>query len=263
MRYRTPNKFVVYLIIFILLLIIIMLLKQTRFNFIANSVSNTQKKTTASFSYISDSLGSVKYIFSAKSDIEKMKQEALVLQTENQALIAENKRLERLLELKNYKPHPYSPRCFASIIAANTDGMIYYYVIDRGRQDGVEEGDGIITGGFAVGRVIKVMDNTAQVQLLTDTKSSISVKTDRGRVAGILTGKGYNLCEMNYVPKEEDVKKDDVVITSSLGGSFPEGIPVGKVINIKKDMQGLSMFIEVRPFADVFKIEDVIIVKKR
>jgi rod shape-determining protein MreC len=141
--------------------------------------------------------------------------------------------------------------------------MIFYYVIDRGRQDGVEEGDGVISSGFAVGRVIKVMDDTAQVQLLTDAKSSISVKTERGRVAGILTGKGYNLCEMNYVPKEEDIKTGDVVITSMLGGSFPEGIPAGKITNVRKDIQGLSMFIEVRPFADVFKIEDIIIIKKR
>jgi len=259
MAYRIPVRLIFYLIIFFLLLTIIFLWKKIQFNSLSNAVSNVQKKTTGSVS----GANGLKYLFAGKEELEKAMQTAEAAQAENLALVNENKRLSGLLELKNYKPHPYTVRCFANIIGANTDGMIYFIVIDRGKQDGVEEGDGIITGSCVIGRVIKAMDGTSQVQLLTDAKSSISVKTERANVKGILTGKGQNLCEMTYVPKEEDVKVGDNVITSPLGTSFPEGIPVGKVTKVNKDSQGLSMSIDVRPYSDVFNTDNVIVVKKR
>jgi rod shape-determining protein MreC len=100
------------------------------------------------------------------------------------------------------------------------------------------------------------------VQLLIDADSRISVRVERSKVVGILIGKGYNLCELDYVPKEEDIIEGDVLVTSGLGKSFPEGIRVGKVIKVDKKTDGLSMTVKVKPYVSVFNIQEVMVVSK-
>ncbi len=80
---------------------------------------------------------------------------------------------------------------------------------------------------------------------------------------GILTGKGYRECSLDFVPKEEDIKEGDLIVTSGLGKSFPEGMKIGEVTKVDKKVDGLSMKVKVRPLAEVFEVEEVIVLKKK
>jgi rod shape-determining protein MreC len=70
------------------------------------------------------------------------------------------------------------------------------------------------------------------------------------------------LCELLYVAKEEDFIIGDVLVASGLGKSFPEGVKIGTVVQVNNKTDGLSMEIKVKPFVDVFKVQEVIVVGK-
>jgi len=255
--YIKKNKLFITIII-ILLIIFIILISHRYFT---RLVLDIHKKVTYFTFYSLDSLISLKYLYMNKNSIGNLNKRVLLLETENQQLKAENRKLYNILKLKeNLKLK--NIKCYASVIGANNDGFIYYYLIDKGKNDGVEEGDGVIADGYVLGRIINTYDAVSKIQLLTDEKSSISIKNERTNVVGILSGKGYNQCLINYVPKEEDMAVGDIILTSSLGKSFPEGIKVGVITEVNKKVDALSMFIKIKPFVDIFTISEVAIISR-
>jgi rod shape-determining protein MreC len=68
------------------------------------------------------------------------------------------------------------------------------------------------------------------------------------------------LLDLDYISNTEQVNPGDVVVTSGLDGVFPKGLLVGKVVDSRK---GKSVFrvIQVEPFVDLLRIENVLILK--
>jgi rod shape-determining protein MreC len=52
------------------------------------------------------------------------------------------------------------------------------------------------------------------------------------------------------------------VITSGLGGVFPKGLMIGKVVDVKPDQYGLNQTALVKPGANFYDIENVIVIKR-
>ncbi len=253
------KKKINFLVIF--LIIIIFFLSVLNFKKITNFFTSIHKKTTSYMLYIIDTFASFKYVYLTKKSLFELNKRLLFLETENQLLRIENERLKKLLKSKD-EINLKKIKCYARVIGANNDGFIYYYLIDKGKKDGIDEGDGVLANGFVLGRIITLYDTTAKIQLLTDEKSSISVKNERSKITGILTGQKYNRCIINYVPKEEDMKEGDIIVTSNLSKSFPEGIKVGIITEIDRKTENLSMYIKVKPFIDIFSVDIVAIVSK-
>ena len=113
-----------------------------------------------------------------------------------------------------------------------------------------------------LGRVINVSESFSKVQLINDAKSSISARIERSRVTGILTGRGA-YCELEYVPKEDDVEAGDIVVTSGLGKSFPEGLRIGRVVSVDKKAEGLALKIVMRPYSATQAPDEVMILRKK
>jgi rod shape-determining protein MreC len=212
--------------------------------------------------YVKDTFNAVKYVTSARTGIKALSEKNIFLDLQNQSLMSENDRLKKALQMKTGNEFKKFTKCFASVIDANTDGFIQYYVLDKGAASGIIKGDGVVASAGVLGRIAGMLPETSQVQLLTDSESRISVRVDRNKVIGILAGKGMGMCELEYVPKEEDIVEGDVLVTSGLGKSFPEGIKVGKVVRVVKKTVGLSMTVMVKPFVSVNNIQEVLVTGK-
>lgn len=119
-----------------------------------------------------------------------------------------------------------------------------------------------ITPKGLAGKVASAADSFAYLLLLNDINFSASVRLQGSRAEGVLSGTGSRSCILKYVPFEETVKTGDIVITSGLDMLFPPGIPVGYVTKVdSKTGGGYFQYIEVLPFQDTTKIEEVAIVK--
>ena len=80
---------------------------------------------------------------------------------------------------------------------------------------------------------------------MTDTTHATPVRILRNDVRTVVEGIGkINVVKLSHVPHSLDVRIGDVLVTSGLGGTFPEGYPVAVVTEINRD--------EGRPFAQVF-----------
>ena len=105
-------------------------------------------------------------------------------------------------------------------------------------------------------------DSYAYLLLLNDINFSASVRLQGSRAEGVLSGTGSRKCTLKYVPFEDEIKAGDIVITSGLDMLFPPGIPVGYVTKVdNKTGEGYFQYIEVQPFQESTKIEEVVIVK--
>jgi len=229
---------------------------------VGRTVHAVQEKSGNAFFSFSDTLSAVKNLFTSNRGMRYLTQKNMALDMENQSLRAELASLNRIKFLKENESYGKRVRTAASAISTGS-GFIQFYALDRGIRDGIEEGDGVFAPGGVLGRISSAGDSTCMVQLLTDVKSSISARVERSGVAGILIGAGNNMCELKYVPKEEDVQLGDVILTSELGSSFPAGIKIGEVTAVDKKSSNLSLVIRVKPYVNTNTVREVLVVRKK
>jgi rod shape-determining protein MreC len=176
-----------------------------------------------------------------------------------QEAVLENKRLKEILRLKDKGKHYV---CAAKIIARGIDRWEHILVIDKGQKDGVEKDMCAVTPRGLAGKILTSSASHASLLLLTDINFSVSVRLQESRKEGILSGTGTRKCILKYVPYDEKVHIGDIVITSGLDSLFPPGIPVGYVSKVdQKGYSGNFQYIEVIPFQDDAKMEEVAIVQ--
>jgi rod shape-determining protein MreC len=174
---------------------------------------------------------------------------------------AENVRLRRMLEFKETLP---VETVGARIVARGPapDFLSSVLVIDRGSADGVQANAPVVCADGVVGRTIVVSARNAQVQVLTNTDSSVGAMIERTRSPGVLSGSGDRLLRLNYVNNSEAIEVNDKVLTSGLDGIFPKGLPLGTVVVSQK---GTSVFrlVNVRPAVDLLHVEEVLVIVNR
>jgi len=149
-------------------------------------------------------------------------------------LEVENRDLRNLLGMKERTgPGALIP---VSVIARDDTPYVQAITIDRGADDGIRQDAIVITHKGLVGRVERVNPTTAKVRLLNDLNSSVGVRLQtETRTTGVLRGQSQgNLMVIAYIPQTDVVTPGDVVLTSGLGGVYPEGLVVGKVARVER-----------------------------
>ena len=73
-------------------------------------------------------------------------------------------------------------------------------------------------------------------------------------------GVSTDICELDYVVKSNDVAVGDMVVTSGLGGVFPKGLSVGRILDLKEVSGDLFKDIVVKPVVDFSKLEEVLVI---
>ena len=175
----------------------------------------------------------------------------------------ENERLRSLLEFKQSLPYRSLP---ARIIGWDLSAYARTVTINVGFRDGVQKGQAVIGAKGLIGQIIDEPGRLsgpswAQVLLITDPTSRVSVVVERTRDRGILEGIGKedNLL-LKYLAPEARPIKGEVVVTSGLGGIFPQGIPVGKIERIEQNPFSSSPQGRVRPSADFAHLEELLVI---
>lgn len=184
------------------------------------------------------------------------------LEIENQLLrekAAENQNLRELLTFKEKFSYRMIP---AEIIGRDPSSWFKTILIDKGKDDGIAHGAGVITPAGIVGRVIDAAASTSKVLLVTDINSSVDAVVKRNRARGIVEGQGENSCRLSYVLKTEDVQPDDVLVSSGLNSMFPKGVPIGRVLHVNREASGFFLTVELKPLVDFSKLDSVLVVLK-
>lgn len=167
-------------------------------------------------------------------------------------LKVENQRL-RLLLSSPLRQDEYKK--VAEVLTAEMDAYRQQIVINQGKSDGAFIGQPVIDERGVVGQVISVGENSSRVLMLTDVTHAIPVQVLRNDVRGIASGTGHNEeLILDHLPRTVDIAKGDVLVTSGLGGNFPEGYPVAVVETVVNN--GASHFARAtaRPLASLERL---------
>jgi rod shape-determining protein MreC len=209
--------------------------------------------------------GQVRGVWRHYFALQTTERENQALRIENDALkltisqlqgrAAEADRLAALLDFK--QSHQQVPMIGGRVIAASAGTASRTVEIDRGERDGVRRNMAVITPDGAVGKVIEVYSDTAQVLLLTDKDGGAGAMIVESRLQGAVGGTGEPIIQMKYVATEDKVNVGEKIVTSGMDKIFPRDIPIGTILDVRSG----STFkqIRVQPAAKLDRLEAVIV----
>lgn len=180
----------------------------------------------------------------------------LTLQSQqNTSLVLQARRLQATLDLRNRLP---AKTRTANVIGRSPSFLSFTLLLDRGASDGVKKDNPVITMEGIVGRVLNVLPQTCEIQVVLDTDAAAGALLARTRIQGVLNGRGAPFLKLNYLLNQEDVQVGDLVVTSGLDGIYPKDLPLGQVVRVAR---GESVFkdIDVLPLVNFNRLEEVII----
>ncbi len=167
---------------------------------------------------------------------ESYRTENLLLKAQLQkftSLQAENIRLRSLLKSSRKLSDQI---LIAETITVDLDPYKRQIVINKGQRSGIYAGQPILDAYGIMGQIIHPGGPSSTAILITDPSHAIPVQNNRNGLRTVLYGTGSaNLLEVQNLPNNADIKVGDLLITSGLGGRFPEGYPVAVVKKIKRD----------------------------
>lgn len=179
---------------------------------------------------------------------------------ENMVLREQVHEIIRLRELLDFK-YECPDSCIPARVLGDADqsdgGGIK---IDKGARAGIGRDMVVISPDGLVGRVLDSEAWSSRVRRVTDVGSKISAMLLRSRSGGILRNKGGRLL-MEWVPPDAEVMPGDTVISSGYGPVIPKGIPIGEVRAVHDRPTEFSLSLEVKPFVDFNRLEEVFVLK--
>jgi len=167
-------------------------------------------------------------------------------------------------EIKNqieYKDKSNYKLISAQIVSRLVSKISGYFIISKGSIDSIEIGLPVITDKGLVGIITDVSQNYSTVRTLENSLFKVALRDQRSNVDGILNWDGKDLLIKN-VPTTEDIEVGDRVVISELSTIIPPAIPVGIISSKESTISGILSNIKVKPFADISKIKNVLVLKK-
>jgi rod shape-determining protein MreC len=148
----------------------------------------------------------------------------------------------------------------ANIIGRSVTGYLRTIVIDRGKKDGVQTGQAIVSQGYLIGTVKEVLADTSEVTLITDYNSLVPVILQDSRATGLLRG-GLSGLTVEDIPLNITINPGEPVITSGLGGDIPFGIMVGKVGEVISKKSEIFQKVTLNSPIQIYYLEFVFVVQ--
>lgn len=189
----------------------------------------------------------------------------LLLKNSEQLLLGQYKQENaRLRELLWSPLRQDEQKMVTQVISTSTDPYSYQVVIDKGLNNGVYVGQPIISDKGVVGQVIATSKLTSRVLLICDASHALPIQVLRNDIRVIVAGHGCTEdLQLEHLPGNTDIRVGDVLVTSGLGGRFPEGYPVAVVSSVKVDPQCAYAVIQARPTAGLQRLRYLLLLCPR
>jgi len=223
-------------------------------------ISPIQQGLTSSVRFVDNIWEHYFYLISTAKQNEILKKElSLAHQKENEykEIALSNARLRRLVKLAE---HASFDLVAAEIIGEDPSPWYQTIIINKGTADGIDTGSPVIVPDGVVGQVITATSGYAKVLLITDRNSFVDAIVQKSRTRGIVQGLSNGKCRLYYALRKLDVKLKDTIVTTGLDGVYPKGLRIGRVAKIVRRNSGLFQDVELIPFADFEKLEEVMVI---
>lgn len=158
---------------------------------------------------------------------------------------SENERLRKLIAFRDSVSFEMMP---ARIVGKDITKQDNLLTLNVGTSDSVRVGMAVIDERGIVGKVVLASENYALVMPHQNTDFRVPAQIELLGRDGVVRwdGTSYDRLLMEYVGKTEPVVRGQLVVTSGFSGTFPPGIPVGKVDSVfaAKGRNDLVVYLE-------------------
>ena len=143
--------------------------------------------------------------------------------------------------------------------------------IDLGSREGVQTNQAVLTADGLVGRVSSVSIVSSQVVLVGDPNCRVAALVDNtSHDMGVLMPAGppdasimhEPTVQLKYIASSANLKPGQDVLTSGLGGIFPRGIPIGRIVDVQTVEYGLATEASIKLNANLGALEQVYVLFK-
>jgi rod shape-determining protein MreC len=197
----------------------------------------------------------------------------LSLKEEHDKLAEENSYLRKLLINTELEPKDFnlvSREKYAvypaKVINNNFSRSNNFLTINKGSAHGIKEDFGVISSKGIVGIIRNTSKNYATVLSVLntlDTRINAQIKKSGDVATLIWNGKDPNILQLVDLPKLVQIKKGDTVETNMYSSIFPEGVPIGKILEFKLNKNNNYYDIDVELFNDMTNIKHVYIIENK
>jgi len=174
----------------------------------------------------------VRATISARDELLATRAQAITDTLSLRAVTDENTTLRRLLGLSARLGDGF---VVAEVLPRRGTNEDFRMTLSVGSRAGVEAFAPIVTADGLVGMTERVDSNTTFAITWASPDFRVSGMSETGSAFGIVqahlgAGAERLLLELRGVPFREKLDSGEVVVSSGLGGTYPRGIPVGRVI---------------------------------
>jgi rod shape-determining protein MreC len=196
-----------------------------------------------------------------KKENERLRESQLIHQTQLlklEALEKENIRLRALLE-NSFKLGEQV--LIAELLSIKMAAYEHILVVNKGTRFGVHPQQPVLDANGVVGQVFRALPLTAEIMMITDPNHAIPVQINRNGLLTIAVGSGQpNRLLLPFLPSNADIRPGDLLITSGLGGTFPQGYPVAVVDEFTSQPNQAFASITATPTAKLDRNRELMIV---
>ncbi len=200
------------------------------------------------------------YLVSVSKENDDLKKALKIAVSKNKKNVETAMANARLRNLLSFQKSMNAEMMACEVIAKDPSSIYKTVIINKGEVDGLRTGLPVVIPEGVVGQIIDVSPHYGKVLLVIDVNSSVDALVQRTRARGLFKGASQKMCRLDYVLWKEDVTVGDVVISSGSDGVFPKGLLLGQVVGRTKNVSGIFQEVNVQPFVDFEKLEEVLVV---
>jgi len=191
----------------------------------------------------------------------EFRRERLETESRLQRLEALERENERLRALLDSTARVGTRALVAEILSVDLDPYRQRLDLNRGLRDDVFVGQALIDAQGVVGQVVRVGPLTSEAVLITDADHAVPVSVNRNGLRTIAVGTGDSgRLRLPYLTNNADVVVGDLLISSGLGGVFPAGYPVGRVLEITRRPDQAFAEVVAEPSSSLDRDREVLLV---
>lgn len=198
-------------------------------------LSPVEKLITFIPDMIDDFIHNYRYFKSRRDKIRLLEKENIYLRNTIDDLYAYKNEFRRLENLLGFQKHSGFRHLPARVIGMSGFDLSRDFIIDLGKEHGIEVYDPVISESGILGYVIEVYSDSSVIRNIISHKSAIAVYLENDGINGIIKGNGTMTANIFYIPQNVDISLPQRVYTSGLDGLFPRNLFVGEIIRYEKD----------------------------
>lgn len=153
----------------------------------------------------------------------------------------------------------------ARVINNSLFSLENYMTLNKGTLDGIRPDMGVLSPSGVVGVVVNTSPHFSTVISLLNTRYRLNGKIKRNDYYGPLVwdGKDPHYSHLTEIPRYVTYEPGDTIVTSGYSTVFPEGVPIGSIVDAQRQRDDNYQSLRIRLFTNFSNLSEVTVVVNR